>query len=176
MLQVFRDCYRDEASNGSVPRFWMRTLIDLVFTAMRERLDNSEKEGVFMNRRIDPMALLSCIGIIVVAFLLLTFARNGVASIPLFGFFLDALATTGIVGNLVLFILLKATAINPLRAALWVFGVVHGVLLLFIVLVISKNDPTFSFANVLFSYVLSFLFWTGLHWAWSLKSRVISHE
>ena len=30
MLQVFRDSYRAEARNGSVPSFWVRTLLDLV--------------------------------------------------------------------------------------------------------------------------------------------------
>lgn len=51
MLQVFRDCYRAEARSGSVPSFWLRTLVDLVFTAAKERSDKPGREGVFMNRR-----------------------------------------------------------------------------------------------------------------------------
>jgi len=172
MLQVFRDCYRTEASNGSLARFWLRTMLDFISTVAKERIDNSGREGVFMNRRIDPMALLRCIGIIVVAFLLLAYGRkNGISSIIFFGYFLDALVTTGIVGNLLLFILLKATAANPLRVALWVFGAVHGILLLFIVLVVSKSDPGFSLGSVLVGYVLSFLLWTGVHWAWIARGR-----
>ena len=173
MLQVFRDCYRAEAANGSLKRFWLRSLLDLIFSVTRERIDDFGRKDVFMsNRRVEPLALLSCVAIIVVAFLLLTYGRrNDVPAIIFLGYFLDALATAGVVGNLVLFILLKATEINPLRAALWVFAVVHGVLLLFIVLVVSKSDPGFKLANVVVGYVLSFLFWTAVHWAWSSRSR-----
>ena len=173
MLQVFRDGYRAEASKGSLAKFCLRTLMDLIFTVARERIDDLVRKGDFMtNKRIDPMALLRCIGIIVVAFLLLTFGRrNGFSSILFFGHFLDALVTTGIIGNLILFILLKVTVINPARLALWVFSVVHAILLLFIVVVVSKSDPTFNLGSVMFGYVLSFLFWTGLHWVWRSRGR-----
>ncbi len=69
MLQVFRDCYRTEASAGSLPGFWLRILLDLACTAIKERTDG--RKGVFMNRRTDVMALLGCVGIIVIAILLL---------------------------------------------------------------------------------------------------------
>ena len=173
MLQVFRDCYRAEAIQGSLARFYLRTFMDLVVTVARERIDDLGRKGNFMtNRRFDPIALLGCIGIIVIAFFLLTFGRkNGISSIIFFGHFLDALVTTGVIGNLVLFILLKATSINPSRAALWTFGVVHAILLLFIVVVVSKSDPTFNLGSVLVGYMLSFLFWTGLHWIWRSRGR-----
>jgi hypothetical protein len=179
MLQVFRDCYRTEAGKGSLAKFCLRTSMDLIVTVARERIDDLGRKGDFMtdNRRIDPMALLGCIAIIVVAFLLLTIGRkNGISSIIFFGHFLDALVTTGVVGNVVLLLLLKATKIDPVRAVLGTFAAVHAILLLFIVLVVSKSDPTFSLGSVLVGYVLSFLFWTGVHWVWTSRSRVLSHE
>ena len=170
MLQVFRDCYKAEASGGSLPTFWLRTLLDLLVTAAKERTDGSGREGVFMNRRTDGMAMIACLAIIVIAFLLLTYGRrNDVSSILLFGYILDALVTTGVIGNLIVFILLKTTKFNPLRIALWTFGVIHAALLLFIVLVLSRSDPGFSAGAVVTGYVVSFIIWAGVHVAWRMS-------
>jgi hypothetical protein len=168
MLQMFRDCCRVEANRRTLPGFWWRTIIDLILTAARERTDNSGREGVFMNNtRRDAMALLACAAIIVIAILLLTYGRrNEVSSILMFGYVLDALATTGIVGNLIVFLLTKTTKLNPLRVALGTFAVVHAVPLLFLALIAGRNDPRFNLSAVVVGYVVSFLFWTGLHWAW----------
>jgi hypothetical protein len=168
MLQTFRDCCRVEAGRRTLPRFWLRTLVDLVSTAARERADSSGREGVFMNNtRRDAMALLACAGIIVVAILLLSYGRrNGVSSILTFGYVLDALVTTGVAGNLIVFLLVKTTKLNPLRIALGTFAAVHAVLLLFLALVAGPNDPRFNLSSVVVGYVVSFLFWVGLHWAW----------
>jgi hypothetical protein len=166
MLQVFRDCYRAEARNRSLPSFWFRTLIDLVMTAAKERADSSGKEGVFMNRRSDATALACSVGIIIIAFLLLTYGRkNEIGSILLFGYVLDALITTGVVGNFIVFLLNKTTKLNPLRTALWTFGIIHAVLLLF-VLVISRSDPRLNLAATVVGYLVSFAIWAGLHFAW----------
>jgi hypothetical protein len=164
MLQTFRDCYRREANK---PRFWMRTFVDLVLTAAQERADSSGKEGVLMNNtRKDMMALLACAGIIVIAMLLLTYGRkNEVSSILTFGYILDAIVTTGVIGNLLYFILAKTTKFNRLRLVLGTFGVVHAVLFLLAALVAGRVDPRFNLAAVTVGYAVSFLFWTGLHWA-----------
>src|SRR3712207_586228 len=76
MVQVFRDCYRAEARSGSVPGFWFRTLLDLVLSAAKERADSSRRGGVFMNKRSDALALVVCVAIIAIAFLLLTYGRG----------------------------------------------------------------------------------------------------
>ena len=168
MLQVFRDCYRAEANAGSLPNFWFRTLLDLASTAIKERADSSGRKGVFMNRRIDTMALLSCAGIIVIAFLLHRYAiRNNVPLVLFFGYILDALITTGVIGNLLVFLLNKTTQLNPLRTAISVFAVVHAVLLLLIV-VISRNGPAVNWAGVVIGHLVSFVIWVGLHFAWNL--------
>src|SRR5262245_38620081 len=100
MIQVFRDCYRAEARSGSLPSFWLRTLLDLVLSAAKEHADNSETKGAYMNRRSDTMVLLVAIGIIVIAFLLHRYGvRNNAAYISVFGYVLDALVSTGVVGN-----------------------------------------------------------------------------
>ena len=120
-----------------------------------------------MNRRSDLIALLGCIGIIVIAFLTLRYGRrNDVASILAFGYVLDALITTGVIGNLIVFILSKTTKLEPFRTALWTFAAVHGVLLLLAVVVGGSVDPAFSLPAVVIGYLVSFVIWAGLHFAW----------
>src|SRR6185503_6841210 len=127
MLQVFRDSYRAEARSGSVPSFWLRTLLDLILTAAKERADRSGTKGIFMNRRSDTMVLLVAIGIIIIAVVIQRYAmRNNVAFILLFGYFLDALIVSGVIGNLIVFLLNKTTKLNPLRTAISVFAAVDA--------------------------------------------------
>ncbi|HVF24141.1 MAG TPA: hypothetical protein VM941_13725, partial [Pyrinomonadaceae bacterium] len=88
MSQTFRDCSYFEAKRGTLIGFWLRALLDLFVTAARERTDNSEREGVFMNNmRRDAMALLGCVGIIAIALVLHRYGvRNQVSSILAFGY------------------------------------------------------------------------------------------
>ena len=166
MLQVFRDSYRLETKRRSLPGFWLWTLSDVVVSAAKER-----KEGVIMNRNL----LLGSIGIIIIAFLLLTIGRrNEVASILLFGYVLDALVTAGVIGNLIVFVLSKATKLDPLRIAIWTFASVHGVLLLLAVFLAGANDPRFNLAATVIGYVVSFAIWAGLHFAWRHRPPVYS--
>lgn len=118
------------------------------------------------------MALLGCLAIIVIAFLLLSYGRrNEVASILTFGYILDALVFTGVVGNLVVFLLIQTTRFNPFRVALWTFAVVHALPLLFLMVVLGPSDPKLNLPNVVVGYLVSFVFWTGLHWTWRMTSR-----
>ena len=174
MVQTFRDCYRVEARTRTLPRFWLRTLLDLIVTAARERIDDSEREGVFMNNtRRDATAMFASAGIIVIAALLLSYGRrNEVSAIVTFGYVLDALIFTGVAGNLIVFVLAKTTRLDRLRTALWTFAVVHAVPLLFLVLIAGRNDPRFNLGRIVVGYVVSFLFWTTLHWAWQKTSGV----
>ena len=170
MRQTFRDCSRAEASKGSLPSFWLRTLLDLISTAATERFESSGRRAVMNNRRTDATAVLGCVGIILIGLMLHRYAvRNQVASILFFGFILDALVTTGVVGNLIIFLLVKTTKLNPLRTAIITFAIVH-VLCLLLILVISRGDSGFNLNPVLFGYAVSFLFWTGVHWAWRLRA------
>ena len=124
-----------------------------------------------MNRNL----LLGAIGIILVAFLLLTYGRkNEVASILLFGYVLDALVTAGVIGNLIVFVLSKVTKLDPLRIAMWTFALVHGVLLLLAVSLAGANDPRFNLAATVIGYLMSFAIWAGLHFAWRHRPPVYS--
>jgi len=175
MAQLFRDCYRAKEKNSGligIGRLWLNIFIDLVRAAPKQHLERLGKENSIMNNlRRDVVALLGSLGIIVIAFLLLSYGRkHGVPSILVFGFALDALVTAGIVGNLIVFLLVKPTRLNPLRTALWTFLLVNFVLVLVSALVGSRVDPQFRLGSLLIGYVVSFLFWFGVHWLWS-KSR-----
>jgi hypothetical protein len=180
MAQVFRDGYYAEKGRGqtvAVLRLWLRTLADLVLTAPKEHLENLGKENAIMKTmRRDALALLGCIGIIVIAFfllrLLLRYGRSHeVSSISIFGYVLDALVMAGIVGNLIVFLLVKTTKLNPLRTALWTFLVVNAAPVLVLAIIGSRIDPQFRLGSVLLGYVVSFLFWLGLHWVWSQTKK-----
>lgn len=175
MTQVFRDCYRAEKRTGSplrVWRLWLHTLLDLIRTAPQEHLEEIGKDSHVMNNlRKDAVALVGCIGVIVIAFLLLTYGRkHEVTSILLIGRSLDAVVTAGVGGNLIVFLIVKATGLNPLRTALWAFLIVSAVLFLVATLIGSRVDPQFKLGSVLIAYVVSFLFWFGLHCVWA-KSK-----
>ena len=175
MAQIFRDCYRAEEKNNGplgIWRLWLRTLLDMVRTAPKEHLEELGKDSSVMNNlRKDIIALLGCIGIVAMAFFLLSYGRKHVVpAILVFGFALDALVTAGIVGNLIIFLLVKTTGLNSLRTALWTFLVVNVVLALLSALIGSHVDPQFKLGSLLIGYVASFLFWFGLHWMWSKGS------
>ena len=168
MVQVFRDSYFEQrlASRRSLLRLWLHTIEDLVCSALKER---TESEKSFMNSmRRDVMAVLGCVIVIATAFCLLGYGRkNEVSSILTFGYFLDALVTTGIIGHLVIFLLAKVTRFDRFRTALYTMLIVHAVPLTFLVLLLGRNDPGLNKSSTVIGYVGSFLFWTGLHWVWS---------
>ena len=168
MLQVFRDCYRAEAGSGSLPGLWLRTLVDLALTAPKERF---ERKGNFMNRRSDAIAMLACVAIIVIAFAIHRYAiRNNLPFIFWIGYILDALIVAGVIGNFIVFLLAKTTKLNPLRTAITVFAVVHAALLLLIAVIASSVGPT-NWAGVLIGYLVSYVIWVGLHFAWRMSNR-----
>lgn len=172
MVLLLLDCQRDARTAPARTRIWFRTLVDLVRTAPREHLEKIRKENNFMrNLRTDLLAIGGCILIVLAALLLLNYGRSHqVSSILVFGFALDAIAFTGVVGNLIVFLLIKLTTFRPLRIAFWTFLIVTLVPALAITLIAGK-DPNFNAPNVLIGYVVSFFFWYGLHWLWSNKLK-----
>lgn len=174
MVQVFRDCYRAERQAESrlgIGRLWVHTFIDLIRTAPSEHWDKLRKDNWVMNKlRKHGIAILVAIGIIVGAFFLLSYGRkNEVSWILSFGYVLDALVTAGVVGNLIVFLLIMITRFSPLRIALLTLLVVNGLLLILSALIGSRVDPQFKLATVLVGYVVSFVFWFGLHWMWAQR-------
>ena len=178
MEQVFHDCYRAEKERGGPWRltaFWFRTLLDLIKTVPQEHLENLGKENSAMkNLGRDVVAVAGCVGIILAAFLLLSYGRRHEASsILMFGYALDALVVTGAIGNLIVFLLVKTTRLDAVRVALWTFLIVNGVPAIVLAIVGGRIDPQFRATATLVGYTVSFLFWFGVHWAWSLtKARM----
>ena len=123
------------------------------------------------NLRKDALALIGSLAIIVVAFLLLSYGRkHGVSSIIMFGYVLDALVMAGILGNIIVFLLVKTTKFDPVRTALWTFLIISAAPVLLIALTVGRSDPQFRLGSVVIGNVLSFLFWFALHWMWA-KSK-----
>ncbi|HEU5239829.1 MAG TPA: hypothetical protein VFU37_22040 [Pyrinomonadaceae bacterium] len=182
MEQFFRDCYRVERNRGRwrIGGLWLRTLLDLAWTAPREHLENLVKDNTIMkNLGKNALGFLGSIALIVIAFLLLSYGRkHEVSTILIFGRVLDALVTAGIAGNLIIFLLMTIIQRSPLRIALWTLLLVNGALLLVSTVVGSKVDPDFRFGGVVLAYVVSFLFWFSLHWIWSKANgpQAVSHE
>ena len=123
------------------------------------------------------MAFLACVGIIVVALVLHRYGvRNQVAFILAFGYALDALIVSGVIGNPIVFLLLKTTKLNPVRLAVVTFAIVHVAQLL-LIFIISRSDPgPFNLPGGVLGNVVSFLFWTGLHWAWHRREGMRQQE
>jgi hypothetical protein len=176
MTQVFRDCCREQRRQGrtfGVLLVWLHTLLDLIQTAPREHLENLGKENSVMNNlRRDALALFGCLAIIVIAMFALQYGRtNQVFSLLMLGYILDAIASLGIAGNLVVFLLAKLTKLNPLRTALWTFLTISCLSVALSAVIGMSVESNFSPAGVIVGYVVSFLFWYGLHWIWAQKGR-----
>jgi len=169
MTLLLLDCQRKTRSGPPLIRLWLRTLLDLVSTVPVEHLQNMREEKSFMSKlRADLTAIGGCLLLTVCAFLLLSYGRaHQVSAILVFGFALDAIAFTGLVGNLIVFLLAKFTTLKPLRVALWTFLVLTGVTLLALLAIGGRLDPKFNATGVTVGYIVSFFFWYGLHWLWA---------
>ena len=175
MVLLLLDCQRDARTTPARTRIWLRTLIDLVRTAPREHLEKIRKENTFMrNLRTDLFAIGGCVVIILAALLLLNYGRSHqISSILVFGFALDAIVSTGVLGNLIVFLLVKLTNLRPLRVAFWTFLIVSLVPAIALTVIAIAVDPKFNAPNVLIGYVVSFFFWYGLHRLWANKLKPV---
>ena len=173
MVQLLRDCQRNARIRFAVTRLWLRAFVDLVRTVPGEHLQNMQKENHAMSKtRTDLVAIGGCILLIVSAMLLLNYGRSHqVASILLFGYVLDAIVFTGIVGNLIVFLLGKFRGVTSLPVVFWTFLAVSAIPAFALTLIGPRLDPNFNAPNVLIGYAASFLFWYGLHWLWTQKAR-----
>lgn len=173
MVLLLVDCQRDARTTAARRRLWLRTLFDVIRTAPREHLNNLKEENKLMRKlHTDLVAIGGCVLLILGALLLLSYGRSHqVPSILFFGHILDALAFTGIVGNLIVFLLIKLTRSRPLRVAFWTFLIVCLVPALALTLIAGAGNSNISASNVLIGYFVSFLFWYGLHWLWSNKLK-----
>ncbi|HJP91397.1 MAG TPA: hypothetical protein VJ875_05550 [Pyrinomonadaceae bacterium] len=176
MLQVFRDSYRDALMRQkklATVNYWLAILCDLVVTATRQHIENVGKVNSAMNNiRRDLIAVIGCAVIILVAFMLLSYGRaHEVGSVLVFGRVLDALVFTGIVGNLIVFLLVKITRWNSLLIACWTFLVVTAVPAILLAVFGSRIDPQFRLGPTMLAYVVSFIFWVLLHYLWRSTAK-----
>jgi len=169
MALLLVDCQRQARNRPALLRLWLRALVDLVRTVPVEHLQNMREENGFMSKlQTNIVAIGGCVLLIIGALLLLNYGRSHqVSSILVFGFALDAIAFTGIVGNLIVLLVAKFTTLRPLRVALWTFLILTGVTLLALLAVGGRLDPNFNATGVTVGYIVSFLFWYGLHWLWT---------
>jgi len=173
MSQLLRDCQREAQTGLGLVYVWLRTLLDLARTVPGEHLENLRKENHFMSKfRTDLFAIIGCVLIIVTAVLLLNYGRSHqIPSILIFGYALDAVVAAGIAGNLIVFLLVKLTNLNPLRVALWTFLIVNAVPAIALTVIARRFDPQFQLVSTVIGYVVSFLFWYLLHWLWAQKNK-----
>ena len=171
MTQLFRDCYRERTNAAGLWVLWLHTVSDLFVSAPREHLERLRRESsVITSPQRTVLTLGTCLAIIVVAFLLLSYGRSHqVTSILVFGRALDALVSAGVLGNLIIF-LLKLTRLDPIKIALWTMLVVNSILFVLAWAISSRVDPQFSLPGLLIAYVASFVFWFAVHWIWA-KSK-----
>src|ERR1043166_8452348 len=169
MTQLFRDCYRQQTKQSATGLWvlWLHTVSDLFVSAPREHLERLRRESSVMTRmQRTVLTLGTCLSIIVIAFVLLSYGRSHqVTSILLFGRALDALVTAGVVGNLIIF-LLRLTRLDPVKTALWTMLVVNSILFVLAWAFGSRVDPQFNLRGVLFFYFVIFFFWFALLWFW----------
>jgi hypothetical protein len=178
MLQVFRDSYRDASVRRrmfATVNFWLAILCDLVVSASRQHLENFEEvNGAMNNVRRDLIAVIGCAVIILTAFLLLNYGRvHEVASVLVFGRVLDAVVFTGIVGNVIVFLLVKLSRRDSFRIACWTFLVVNALSALLVAVVGSRIDPQFRLGATVMAYVASLIFWLLLHYLWRSTARSV---
>jgi len=177
MLQVFRDCYRAEQQGsriGTIFRLWLHTLSDLIVSAAKER---GARENSFMNTlKKDLVGIFGFILIIALALFLLSYGRkHDAAWFVVLGYFLDALVSAGVVGNIIVFLLAKTAKLNSFRVALRTFLVVHAALLIVIAVIAVRDPSPFNALNIVTAYIGSFLFWIGVHFVWAKSTQNWSH-
>jgi hypothetical protein len=165
MTQLFGDCYRDIQRCGliSAIAFWRRMILDVIRTAPLERWEAlGRRYKTMKNLKGNVIGLVACVAIIAAAFLLFDYGkRHEVRTIWMFA--LDATITAGVVSNLIIFPLVTFTRFSAFRAALWTLVIVNAALF-GISTLIGSIVGGFNLPSVLFSYIVSFLFWLTIHW------------
>lgn len=126
------------------------------------------------NMRRDLVAVVGCAVIILTAFMLLSYGRaHEIGSLLVFGRILDAVVFTGVVGNLIVFLLVKLTRWDSFSIACWTFLVVSALPALLLAVIGSTIDPQFRLGATVLAYVVSFIFWLLLHYLWRSTARSV---
>jgi len=170
MILLFRDCYRAEIRQPKrLFRLWLRTLIDLLKTAPRERLQDPGK-GVEIMKAIRNLvvAIIIYAVVLILAVKFLAIARH---QLPFaVGTFIDALVSIGVPFNFIVLLLVSTRIMKATRAvitsAIATFVLIFGALSFISMRVPAEARP--SGISIL-ALVVSFLIWFALHWLWAQR-------
>lgn len=172
MVQLFRDCYRAEKRQPRRARlflFWLSTLIDLLKTAPKERLQDPGK-GVEIMKAIRNLVIAIIIyGVVLI--LTVKFLATARHQLPFaVGTFIDALVSIGVLFNFIVLLLVSTRVMKATRAvitsAIATFVLISGALSFMFMRVPAEAGPT---GISILALVVSFLIWFALHWLWAQR-------
>ena len=171
MAQVFHDCYRAEKQRTRVFRLWLNTLVDLLRTAPKERMQNVGG-GVVMKaiRNLAIAIVIYAVAIFLTGRLLVT-ARH---HLPFaLGTFIDSLVSIGVLFNFIVLLLVSTRLMAATRAVV-TSGIATVVLITGALIIMSMNVPAEAHPPTIsiLMMALSFAIWFVLHWFWAQRREI----
>jgi hypothetical protein len=168
MAQVFRDCCRQQMQQGErlgVVRFWVRIFLDLIRTAPGEHFQNLGKGRAVM-KALQKLSL----AILIYAAVIMTVGRflsRWKPDIPyILGSAADSLVSFGIAFNFIALLLVTAKLLDPARAVRAACAAIVVLIVIFLAVVPGEARPD---GIAMTMWVLSLLFWFGIHSIWARK-------
>ena len=171
MAQVFRDCYRAEKQRTRVLRLWLNTLVDLLRTAPKERMQ-TVGQGVVMKaiRNLAIAIVIYALAIFLTGKFLVT-ARHHLPFAV--GTFIDSLVSIGVLFNFIVLLLVSTRLMAATRAVV-TSAIATVVLITGALSIISISAPAEArpAAISILMMVLSFAIWFLLHWFWAQRREI----
>ena len=170
MAQVFRDSYRAE-KRTRVFRLWLNTLVDLLRTAPKERMQNVD-EGVVMKaiRNLAIAIVIYALAIFLTGRFLVT-ARHHLPFAV--GTFIDSLVSIGVLFNFIVLLLVSTRLMAATRAvvtsAIATLVLITGALTIMAMNLPAEAGPT---GISILMMALSFAIWFVLHWFWAQRREI----
>ncbi|HKY27452.1 MAG TPA: hypothetical protein VJM12_05850, partial [Pyrinomonadaceae bacterium] len=167
MTQVFRDCYRADPRRTRACRLWLNTLVDLLRTAPKERMQNVG-QGVVM-KAIRNLAIAIVIYAVAI-FVAGRFLANARHYLPFaLGTFIDALVSIGVLFNFIV-LLLVSTRLMAAPRAVVTSAIATLVVYAGTVSIIAMIEPAARPAGIsIIMMALSFAIWFVVHWFWAQR-------
>ena len=175
MAQIFRDCYRAEKrrpGQARLFRLWLNTLVDLLRTAPKERMETFGK-GVIMKalRNIIIAIVIYAVALVVTGKLLMAVRPT----LPFaLGTFIDALVSIGVLFNFIVLLLVSTRLMVATRAVV-TSAIATVVLITGAVSIIAMSGPAEARpAGIsIIMMALSFAIWFVLHWFWAQRKTQV---
>jgi hypothetical protein len=168
MAQVFRDCCRQQRQQDGklgLARLWVRMFLDLLRTVPAEHLESLRKGGTVV-KALQKLSL----AILIYAGVIMTLGRflsKWKPHIPyLLGSAADSLVSFGIAFNFIALLLVTTRLLDAMRAVRATCIAVVALIVIFLAVVPHEARPD---AVAMTMWVLSLLFWFGIHSLWARK-------